>query len=363
MIAEYLNELKAKKYTENAIKNNRVVLKKLEQFKPIEQITRKDLVEYFNSLNYADSTFVLHQSAIKRFFKHIGKPDLVEWIQPKKVKETLKSDDILTPEEINSMIDATESYYWKALIAFLFETGARISEASIIKYKDIQDTESGMIVNIPTNKTAAGYRKVILPFSSQYIRNLKTYTAGNKENIIFKLSYTQTFVMLNEIAKNAGITKPVSPHKFRHAQATDMVRRSYNEAIIRKKLGWTATSPMIARYQHLNDEDVINATLENTGKLPQTASPRTPIKEADKITLVEASMQFSKLTEDLEVTKEKNAKLTEKIELMMELMDKQQITLEELKDEVDAKKIYDQSPQRRREKEMIEEIRALQEKT
>jgi hypothetical protein len=104
--------------------------------------------------------------------------------------------------------------------------------------------------------------------------------------------------MLHRIASDAGITKPIHCHLLRHAQATDMVKRSYNEAIIRKKLGWSSTSPVIARYQHLNDEDVINATLENHDKLPQTAAPRIEIKEADRLSLVDAAMQFSKLTEE-----------------------------------------------------------------
>jgi hypothetical protein len=202
------------------------------------------------------------------------------------------------------MIEATESHFYKAFISFLFETGCRISEARSLKVKDFYDTDQGMIVHIPTRKTAAGYRKVILPFSSQYIRNLKTITNMKKDDTLFKMSEGGIYGTLKEIAKEAGINKPMSCHKFRHAQATDLVKRGYNEAIIRKKLGWSPTSGMIARYQHLNDEDVINATLENSGKLPQTAAPRTEIREADKVTLVDAAMQFSKLTEENQTMKE-----------------------------------------------------------
>jgi integrase len=192
------------------------------------------------------------------------------------------------------MIEATESHFYKAFISFLFETGCRISEARSLKVKDFYDTDQGMIVHIPTTKTAAGYRKVILPFSTQYIRNLKTFTNMKRDDTLFNVSEGGIYGTLKKIAKEAGINKPMSCHKFRHAQATDLVKRGYNEAIIRKKLGWSPTSGMIARYQHLNDEDVINATLENTGKLPQTAAPRTEIREADKVTLVDAAMQSMK---------------------------------------------------------------------
>lgn len=72
--------------------------------------------------------------------------------------------------------------------------------------------------------------------------------------------------MLKIIANKTGIEKPVTCHKFRHAQATDMVVRGYQESIIRKKLGWTNDSRMIATYTHFVDDDVINATLEKSGQ-------------------------------------------------------------------------------------------------
>lgn len=303
-INSYINQLKGQKLNEGTIYNTNRILRKLNEFKPIEQITKDDLIRFFTAFQGTDNYLLLHQNIIKKFFKDTGKPEIVDWVKYVKPKETLKSDDILTPDDINKMINATESHYWKALISFLFETGCRISEARKIRYKDCIDTDHGMIVNIPTSKTSAGYRKVILPFSSQYIRNLKTFINAKGDDIIFHIKNTHTHEMLEKIAKDAGVNKSASPHKFRHAQATDLVRRGYQEAIIRKKLGWSPTSPMIARYQHLNDEDVINATLDNTGKLPITATPMTEIKEAERLSLVDAAMQFSKLSEDNESLKE-----------------------------------------------------------
>jgi hypothetical protein len=55
---------------------------------------------------------------------------------------------------------------------------------------------------------------------------------------------------------------------------------------------------MPANYQHLHDDDVINATLEMAGKaIPKTAV-RKELKEADKVSLTDAPMQFSKLAEE-----------------------------------------------------------------
>lgn len=299
LVEEYLKKQAANGLSPKTILYQESILRKLESFKNPDHISKKDLMDYFEQIKkeFADSTFATNQIVIKKFFKDCKRAHMVDWIKIKKPKEKLKSDDILTTDDINAMLQATDSIYYKALIAFLFESGARFGELQLLKYKDFIETSDGMIVNIPTTKTAAGFRKVILPFSSQYIRNLRTYTAGSQEDKVFHIKHWQSDEKLQEIGKKAGITKPITPHKFRHAQATDLVKRGFNEAIIRKKLGWTPTSPMIARYQHLNDNAVIDATLQNTGKLPITAA-LTEIKEAEKITLVDAAMQFSKLTEE-----------------------------------------------------------------
>ncbi len=310
LIDEHLNKMKANGLSEKTIRYQESILRQLEKKYNPRKITKKELIEYFSTLKKesAESTFALSQIVIRKFFMDIGKKKLVDWIEIKKPKETLKSDDILTTDEVNKMIQNTDSHYYKALIAFLFESGARFGEIQLLKYKDFTETDGGMIINIPTVKTSAGFRKMILPYSSQYIRNLKVYVAGKDDDKVFYLQNCQTNTMLKTIAAKAGIKKPITPHKFRHAQATNMVQLGYNEAIIRKKLGWSATSTMIARYEHLNDDEVINATLQNQGKLPVTAV-RTELKEANKLSLVDAASQFSKLSADLEAAKSQVADL------------------------------------------------------
>ncbi len=319
MIKQFLDEMRANRLSDVTIKNNSRVLEKLDKFKPVSQITKTELQTYFSGLKLSENNYRTHQIIIRHFLNKIGRPEIVEWMKIITPKETLKSDDILTTNEINDMIDATDSIYYKAFIAFLFETGCRFSEAHNIKWGDFIETTEGMIINIKTTKTAAGYRKVILPFSTQYIRNLKAHVDAKKNSEVFHVKNKQSNDMLHQIAGIAKIKKPISCHKMRHAQCTDMVKRSYNEAIIRKKLGWSPTSAMIARYQHLSNEDVINATLENTGKLPQTAAPRVEIKEAERMSLVDAAMQFSKLSEDNETLK---AKISEMEEQRKKDMDK-----------------------------------------
>jgi integrase/recombinase XerD len=315
-LERYIEEMEANGLARNTIVSQESILKRLEKYKPLGSITEDELKAYFKLLKteMTENSFALHQIVVKKFFRKIGKPELVDWIKKIKPKETLNSDDILNTDDINKLLEATDSHYYKAFISFLFESGARFSEIHALRYKDFVETDQGMVVNIPTTKTSAGFRKALLPFSSQYIRNLKVYLNAKPDDIVFSISNWQSNNMLWQIAEKSGITKPVNCHMFRHAQATAMVQLGYNEAIIRKKHGWSPTSTMIARYQHLNNEDVINATLVNTGKIPKTAI-RTELKEAEKLTLVDAAQQFSKISDE-------NEELKEKVKILEDMMGK-----------------------------------------
>jgi integrase len=328
VILDFLNELRANRKAEITVQNNANILTKLNNFKPVEKMTKEDLKAFFSSLKLSENNYRAHQIVIRRFFNKIGKPDIIEWMEIIKPKETLRSDEILNTDEINKMIDGTEFLYYKAFIAFLWESGCRFSEAHRLKWKDFIETDSGLITHIETRKTGIGYRKIILPFAAQYIRNLKAHVDAQPDNVVFHVGNTQSNDMMQIIAGKAGIKKPISCHKMRHGQATNMVQMGYNEAIIRKKLGWSPTSAMIARYVHLDDTDVIRASLEKAGKLPAEQIPLTELKEPDKITLIDAAMQFSKLTEE---NSELKTRLDEVEDQHKAQMDKQKVEMAAMK--------------------------------
>lgn len=304
LIESYLSQLQAAGRSKHTIKSYSIMLRQLDEFKPIDTITKEDLVSYFNQFKGAETSRAIYAIGFKVFFKSIGKPDIASWLKVKRPKETLKSDDILDGADVNAMMDATDSPYWKALIAILYDSGGRISEIQALRYKDFIDTEEGLIIHIKSEKTGGGFRKMILPFASQYIRNLKILTNGKPDDIVFFHKYRYSFEILQEVGRRAKITKHISPHRFRHARATDEVRKGTQEAIIRKMLGWSATSAMIARYQHLSDNDVINSQLgkSNEHKI-------TPLRLAEK---VDVSTAF----DEMKGLKEENQQLQERIKAM-----------------------------------------------
>ncbi|MCX9086816.1 MAG: tyrosine-type recombinase/integrase [Candidatus Methanoperedens sp.] len=299
-LSKYLEMKEAQGIEKESHRTYSYVLGYLNKWKELEQITKDDLVSYFNKKEWkvkADSTKNLHIIIIKAYFKDTGKPEVVDWIKRKQLRETISPEQTLTPDDINTLLEVADNTYDKALIAFLFDAGCRISEAQRIKWKDLQDTTDGIIVSIPTKKTGAGYRKVILPFASQYLKNLKIYSYGKDNDFIFHLGYRSHAGRIQKIREESGIQKPFTCHKLRHAAATELVLQGVQEGIIKKKMGWSPSSPMIARYTHPNDDSVIQATLKLNGKERDARKP-TNITQPEKLSITDAAGHLFKLEEE-----------------------------------------------------------------
>ncbi|VVB89345.1 Tyrosine recombinase XerA [uncultured archaeon] len=312
----------------STLKTEMSLIRQVNAYKPLDaKWTKSDINDFILSLDKKKWTIEKYKQILKKFFAWRGKPELIDQLKFKPVKTAIRREDILTVDEINKLIENTPSTLYKALIAFLFESGARVSEALAVKVKDIQETDKGIVISIPQTKTGNDYRRGLFIYSSQFIRNHLVYCALKNDDYLFThqsgarhITNVSVFNMLKRIAKDAGITKPISAHKFRHAQATDMVLRGYQEMIIRKKLGWTDDSKMIARYQHIVDDDVINATLEKAGsEIPK--QPITNLNTAEPLKLADAASMFVKMNEENAALKEKAEKQDKTIEEMQRQME------------------------------------------
>lgn len=323
-ITRFLEQKKASGLSKSTIKSYRMILTRLNKFKPLDEVGKDDLIKFFNQPFGSEATKFLYVVSIKNFFKEIGKPELISWLKGKRPKETLTSDDILTSDEVQAMIDATDSHYWKALIAVLYETGGRIGEILKLKWKDLvlsdftaNDTGlekkiTAFMVHIPTQKTGAGFRKMILPYSTSYLLNLKEIVESNPDNKIFYLCYKCNYETLGEIGRRARLSKHVYPHLFRHSRATAEIQKGVSEPILRKMLGWSSSSTVPSRYIHMSDSDVVNSQL-GINQINKNGH----IKIAEKVDVKTAYDEMAKLSDELRQEREKNQSLKEQNDFIM----------------------------------------------
>lgn len=322
VIKSYLNhQIVDKSVKESTIKDQRSKFNTANRWKPLSKWNQDDVTRYILYLKkegYSKGYIEMTKSLIKSFFIYHGKEDFVKNLKIKIEEKKLRKNEILIPAEVDKLIEVATDNRYKALIALLFESGARISELLNIRVKDIEDTNNGMVIMIPATKTGEEYRPCACVMSAQYIRNHILYPPLKKDSLLFDISKVQVWLKLKEFGRLAGIDKPISAHKFRHAQATYMVRKGYNETIIRSKLGWVDDSSMIARYTHIDGTDVLNATYEKEGK-ETILSPELiqNIKFAAPISIADPSLEFNRINQENRELKERLDKQDEQLKIII----------------------------------------------
>ena len=158
--------------------------------------------------------------------------------------------DTLTVEEIDlieSQIDLSEPYGHRnlAIIETLFSCGLRVSELCELKMQDLYLEEEFIRVN------GKGSKQRLVPISQRAIKLLKYYFQDREhidirpghEDYVFisrfrkKMSRITVFHFIKQLVEQAGISKNVSPHTFRHSFATTLLEGGANLRAIQAMLG------------------------------------------------------------------------------------------------------------------------------
>jgi integrase/recombinase XerD len=107
---------------------------------------------------------------------------------------------------------------------------------------------------VPVGSTAIKYINI-------YRENIRVHLSvmpGN-DDIVFlnrrgrKLSRVMIFIIIKDLAKQAGITKKISPHTFRHSFATHLVEGGADLRAVQEMLGHESIITTEI-YTHLNRE-------------------------------------------------------------------------------------------------------------
>lgn len=159
--------------------------------------------------------------------------------------------DVLTPDEIDKIIDAVdtsmlEAQRNRAIVELLYSCGLRVSELCNLRLSDLYLDEEFIKV------TGKGNKQRLVPISERAIEELNYYFY-DRERIDIKpgyqdyvfvserrrkpLSRITVFCIIKELVAAAKINKNVSPHTFRHSFATHLLEGGANLRIIQAMLG------------------------------------------------------------------------------------------------------------------------------
>lgn len=248
------------------------------QDRTCEQINHQNIKEYIlyiQKFKYSRTTIARKIAAIRGFFKYLYREKIVEInpaksvISPKKHK-TLP--DFLTEQEIeqifnNIKIETPSGYRNRTILEVLYATGMRISELCGLNFGDLSLDENEIKV------LGKGQKERIVLISNRAKEFLQTYI-NMVRNLIPDINFDKTImpdsplfinksgyrlqpqsvrVSLRELVAKIQLTKKISPHKFRHSFATNLLEKGADLRVVQELLGHASISNTQI-YTHVSTE-------------------------------------------------------------------------------------------------------------
>jgi len=253
---------------------------------------------YRSDGNHKESTQRNRLATLKRFLLWIHEngysPNLngekLKKIHIPQTKPSKNAEDILTADEVQSIINATTNPRDKALLELLYDSMGRVGEVATLKWNQIEFKDNYATVTLQSKTDYS--RKVPIYTAHVALRQLMNYTSPEPHYYIFAarnsngrspIAYQGVRQMVQKAAERAGITKNVTPHLFRHTRITDLMRMGISEQSIKMMAWGTVSTDMLKVYAHLTPSDVENEMnqmygISTSSKLQAVPDIATPVQ-------------------------------------------------------------------------------------
>ena len=287
IVQEYVRYLKLERnYSTNTLEAYQRDLRYLLDFSKERGIALADMklenLEEFSATLHDKGIGVRSQarvlSGVRAFYRFLIiadylRDDPTELLPSPQVGEHLP--EYLTMEEVDQLEQAIDLSKWegqrnKTIIEVLFSCGLRVTELVSLKLSDIFEEEKFIRV------LGKGNKERLVPISNTAIkelhywymdRNQMSIKPGEEDYVFLNrrgahLTRTMILIMIKNAAKDAGITKPISPHTLRHSFATALLKGGADLRIIQALLGHENLGTTEI-YTHLETSDLRRAILEH----------------------------------------------------------------------------------------------------
>ena len=185
---------------------------------------------------------------------------------------TLRLPKALTIEEVTLLLESTPTdtpigLRDRALLEFLYATGARVSEATVLAVDDVRPDSIRDVVTL----TGKGNKQRVVPLGSYARDAVEAYLVRGRPGLSGKgdgspalflgargraLSRQSAFLIIRAAAERAGIVKVVSPHTLRHSCATHLLRGGADIRVVQEILGHSSVAT--TQFYTLVTKDALN---------------------------------------------------------------------------------------------------------
>ena len=210
--------------------------------------TAEDLRRYQLHLSESGVSRISLNAAITalRFFCEVtlGRGELMA--KTSHVREPRKLPVVLSPEEVERLLQAAPGLKYKAALSVAYGAGLRVSEVVALKVEDIDSQR--MLIRVDQGK---GRKDRYVMLSPTLLEVLRAWWHEAKvrgkmlphgwlfpgQDPVNPLSSRQLNRACHAAAEAAGITKRVSPHTLRHSFATHLLEHKEDIRVIQVLLG------------------------------------------------------------------------------------------------------------------------------
>lgn len=185
------------------------------------------------------TTLNLYNSAIRFFYRNVLHILWDDITVPRMIIEH-KLPVVLSVDEVDRLLDATDDLKYKAMFATMYSSGIRVSEVIHLHYEDI--SRNNMQIHVRNTKNRMD-RYTILSNRNLALLTEYWFACGRPRNILFPNKFTGEYLTVSSVeqvirrsASAAGLSG-VTPHCLRHSFATHLMEQGVEQRKIQSLLG------------------------------------------------------------------------------------------------------------------------------
>jgi len=193
--------------------------------RPVEQLNEHDIRNFLfyliNEKKVKPQTVNSYSAAI-RFLFAVTLNRTLNYLQIPRQKKRKTLPEVLTREEVSSIINSCLNIKHKAMLMVAYSSGLRVSEVAALKMQHIDSKDMRLFVE--NGKGGKDRYTLLSETCLDVLREYwKKYRPKHPEGWLFLGTYNVSHITsdgieyaFNKAAKMAGITKDVSIHSLRH---------------------------------------------------------------------------------------------------------------------------------------------------
>lgn len=186
------------------------------------------------------TTLNLYNSAIRFFYRNVLHILWDDITVPRMILDH-KLPTVLSIEEIDRLLNATDNIKYRTIFATMYSAGMRVSEVLHLHYRDISRTNMQIHVRETKNRQD---RYTILSKRNLQMLTEYWFACGKPMDVLFPNKFTKGYLTVSTIEQVmrrtialADISTKATPHTLRHSFATHLMEQGVEQRNIQALLG------------------------------------------------------------------------------------------------------------------------------